>query len=77
MKVFLNGDHYNSPDELHCSLKRLLCLPEYYGGNADALYDSLEEKKELPQIVILSMGTGETEKALKKCCRVFEDLEML
>ena len=27
-------------------LKTLLCLPDYYGGNADALYDALDERGE-------------------------------
>ena len=35
-----------SPDDLHSLLADSLPLPEYYGGNLDALYDVLTEPHE-------------------------------
>ena len=51
----------------------MLGLPEYYGCNADALYDCLEERRERVNLVVLSQGEGETAEALAKVRRVIED----
>lgn len=73
--VFVDADRYASARELHLALKLLLDLPDYYGCNADALYDCLSERAGKPvNLCILSGGRGETAEALKKCCLVIEDL---
>lgn len=73
--IFIDADRYASARELHLALKMLLDLPDYYGYNADALYDCLPERKSCTvNLRILSEGEGETAAALKKCCRVIEDL---
>lgn len=72
--IFVDANRYASAKELHLALKMMLELPEYYGCNADALYDCLSERRGTAHLVILSPGEGETADALKKCCRVIEDL---
>ena len=73
--IFIDASRYASGKELHLALKMLLDLPDYYGCNADALYDCLSERKSCTvNLCILSQGEGDTADALKKCCRVIEDL---
>lgn len=55
-------------------LKKLLRLPEYYGGNADALYDVLDERSERIDLRLLSLGGEDTAKTLRKVARVVQDL---
>ena len=55
-------------------LKKLLCLPDYYGGNADALYDALDERNEHIDLRLLSLGGEDTAKTLRKVARVVQDL---
>lgn len=55
-------------------LKKLLCLPDYYGGNADALYDAMDERSERIDLRMLSLGGEDTAKTLRKVARVVQDL---
>lgn len=55
-------------------LKKLLCLPDYYGGNADALYDVLDGRSERIDLRLLSLGGEDTAKTLRKVARVVQDL---
>ncbi|MBQ8654346.1 MAG: barstar family protein [Clostridia bacterium] len=73
--IFLDGDKYATPLELHLALKSMLELPEHYGCNADALYDCLSERKEAVHAAVLSPGQGDTAAALRKCLRVIRDLD--
>ena len=74
--IFIDANRYASGKELHLALKMMLELPEYYGCNADALYDCLSERKGCTvNLCILSRGEGETAAALNKCIRVIEDLD--
>lgn len=74
--IFIDAARYASAKELHQALKMMLDLPEYYGCNADALYDCLSERKDCQvNLCILSEGEGETADALRKCIRVIEDLD--
>lgn len=76
LTIFVDANRYASSKELHLALKMMLELPEYYGCNADALYDCLSERKDCTvNLCILSRGEGETADALKKCIRVIEDLD--
>ena len=72
--IFIDGSRYASARELHLSLKEMLQLPDHYGCNADALYDCLSERSETVHVTVLSPGEGETAEALRKCLRVFRDL---
>lgn len=71
--LFLDGRDYRDASELHAALKRLLRLPAWYGGNADALYDCLSERRERVNLCVLHFGSGETEQALRLCARVVAD----
>lgn len=76
LTIFVDAARYASAKELHLALKMMLDLPEYYGCNADALYDCLSERTGKPvNLYILSAGEGETADALRKCIRVVEDLD--
>ena len=75
LTLFIDADRYASAKELHLALKLLLDLPDYYGCNADALYDCLSERAGKPvNLVLLSAGVGETADALRKIVHVVEDL---
>ena len=39
----LDGDAISTREELHAALARELALPDWYGGNLDALYDCLTD----------------------------------
>ena len=76
LTIFIDANRYASAKELHQALKLMLDLPDYYGCNADALYDCLSERKGCTvNMRILSAGEGETADALRKCIRVIEDLD--
>ncbi len=47
MKVVLDAMKMQTREEAHVYLKDALELPEYYGGNLDALYDCLSEMGQL------------------------------
>ena len=47
MKVVLDAMKMQTREEAHAYLKEELDLPEYYGGNLDALYDCLSEMGQL------------------------------
>ena len=75
LTIFIDAERYASAKELHQALKLLLDLPEYYGCNADALYDCLSERVGQPvNLCILSAGEGDTASALQKIVRVIEAL---
>ncbi len=52
MKVFILCEQIRSKEGLHRLLKAALSLPEHYGHNLDALYDSLTDVQEPLQLVI-------------------------
>ena len=46
MRFILNGGSIHSREALHQALAAGLHLPEWYGGNLDALHDCLTELRE-------------------------------
>lgn len=52
----LDGKRLSEPETAHPYLKELLELPDYYGMNADALYDCLTERTEDAMIFISDSG---------------------
>ena len=75
LTIFIDAARYTTAKELHQALKMMLDLPEYYGCNADALYDCLSERAGKPvNLCILTSGDGETTDALRKVVHVIEDL---
>ena len=71
--ILLDGRQYSDGHALHQALKRLLALPDYYGMNADALYDCLTERRKPVRIWVAARGDGDVGKAMVVCLRVFED----
>ena len=71
--IMIDGSIYASPGELHCALKKMLNLPDYYGMNADALNDCLSERTEPVRFWIASRGEGEVARTLDILCQVVED----
>ncbi len=51
MKYIIDLKRVKTQEQLHEVLKKKLELPDYYGGNLDALYDALNEKTKEMQIV--------------------------
>ncbi len=75
LTIFIDAARYATAKELHLALKMLLDLPEYYGCNADALYDCLSERTGKPvSLCVLTPGEGEVADAMRKVIRVVEDL---
>ncbi len=72
--LLLDGSRYDSPRALHEALKSMLGLPDYYGCNADALYDCLSERLEPVHLWIASPGEGEVARSLSAVRTVVEDL---
>lgn len=70
----IDGRQFSDGEAVHRMLKKLLCLPDYYGGNADALYDALDERSERIDLRLLSLGGEDTAKTLRKVARVVQDL---
>ena len=50
--IILNGNCMDGREALHAHLKEKLGLPDYYGGNLDALNDCLSERAERALVVI-------------------------
>lgn len=53
-EIILNGDKMSDSKLTHIYLKRKLQLPEYYGGNLDALWDLLSTESREIKIVIIN-----------------------
>ena len=51
-KIMIRGGDVTDRAALHEALKAALALPEWYGGNLDALYDVLTERREPLRIVL-------------------------
>ncbi|UHA75500.1 barstar family protein [Paenibacillus sp. 481] len=47
-KIVIDGSSITSKEQLHQLLQQQLKLPDYYGGNLDALWDCLTCDVELP-----------------------------
>ncbi len=73
--IYLDARDYRTAADVHGALKLLLDLPEYYGMNADALYDCLSERREPVHIAVRGEGPAEVADTLAKVRRVVEDLE--
>ena len=50
--ITLDGSRMTDRAAIHAELKRKLKLPDYYGGNLDALNDCLGERRERELIVL-------------------------
>ena len=73
--IYLDAKDYQTAEDVHGALKRLLNLPDYYGMNVDALHDCLGERAEQPVLCLRRGGNEAVESTLDKVCRVLEDLD--
>ncbi len=73
--IVLDGTRMDSRQGVHAELKQKLALPEYYGGNLDALNDCLGERRERELIVIEGAGAflDADERYAAALLRVFND----
>lgn len=71
--IMIDGSMYTTPKDLHLALKKLLCLPDYYGLNADALNDCLGERTAPVNLWILNHGTADVASALSAVVAVIRD----
>ncbi|MCT4575529.1 MAG: barstar family protein [Firmicutes bacterium] len=51
MQVVIDGSKFNDKEQFHSYIKELMDLPDYYGGNLDALWDCLTGWVDLPMHV--------------------------
>ena len=72
--LFIDASRYDTPRDLHAALKGMLALPDYYGMNADALYDCLSERRSPVSVYIATWGNEEVSRALGIVCQVVSDL---
>jgi len=72
--IFLTVSDYPDAEALYTALGRLLNLPDYFGKNADALYDCLSERPVPVRLWVSGEGVDETAAAMKKIVRVVTDL---
>ncbi len=52
-KIYLDGERMQQAEVAHRYLAAMLAFPDYYGENADALYDCLTEICTETQLVLL------------------------
>lgn len=73
--IILDGKRMGDREDMHRELKEKLGLPDYYGGNLDALNDCLGERTERALVVIRDFGdfAGDCESYGMKLLRVFND----
>ena len=69
--IVLDGARMDSRQGIHAELKQKLALPEYYGGNLDALNDCLSERESCPALWYRKGGAAEVDSALELIARVF------
>ena len=55
-EIFLDCNKMTSKSEAHKYIKKMLKLPDYYGGNLDALWDLLSTKSRAVSIFLLHEG---------------------
>ena len=76
--VFLDMAKLSTKEAFHAALKEKLSLPEYYGGNLDALHDLLSEKNAASVGLLFencSLASEEMKPYLDSCKALLADLE--
>jgi len=76
-RIELDLAHIATVRALHIYLRFMLDLPEYYGGNLDALYDCLTDIGEETELCVLGGGEASAEMAAygPRLWRVLEDAQ--
>ena len=75
MKIILDSGQLLEPEAAHAYLAEKLMLPDYYGGNLDALYDCLTEIGEDTQLILKMAENHRDNIYLKKILMVLMDAE--
>ena len=73
MRYVLDALKMKTKTEAHSYLKEVLRLPEYYGGNLDALYDCLTEMEDV-EVEIQNMPEGKS--YVSKILNVMRDADV-
>ena len=74
MRFVLDGSSVGSREVLHRTLAAGLRLPDWYGGNLDALYDALGDVAEPTNLVLRGAPASDEMAAyLPRLTRVLED----
>ena len=69
MRVVLDGGSVGSRETLHQALAALLRLPDWYGGNLDALHDCLTDLHEPTELIV--HGTSALDELLGRRANAF------
>lgn len=76
-RIILDFQGLGTAGEIHEYLKRAFGFPDFYGGNADALWDCLNGWFDGPVEIVLrniSTGTGQLKVEVQRVMEVFQDL---
>ncbi|WP_102272008.1 barstar family protein [Cytobacillus massiliigabonensis] len=77
-KVIINGEHFVNMQKFHKHIKDKLELPDYYGGNLDALWDCLTGWIDMPLLIVWENFEKSKEylgDEIHKIVQVFKDAE--
>ena len=69
----LDGDAISTREELHAALARELALPDWYGGNLDALYDCLTDCEPPRRLVLQNQAAMSGSLFGRRLLRVLTD----
>lgn len=75
MEIILDSGQLLEPEATHAYLAERLELPDYYGGNLDALYDCLTEIGEETQLILKMAENHRDNINFKKILMVMMDAE--
>ncbi|MGN0203470.1 MAG: barstar family protein [Coprococcus sp.] len=75
MEIILDSGQLLEPEKAHGYLAERLKLPDYYGGNLDALYDCLTEIGEDTQLIMKMAENHKDNINMKKILMVMMDAE--
>ena len=73
MRYVLDAAKMKTKTEAHPYLKEVLQLPDYYGGNLDALYDCLSDMEDV-EVEIQNMPEGKS--YVSKILNVMRDADV-
>ena len=79
--IFIDGRNYSNEYEVHEYIKKTLGLPDYYGHNADALWDCLSfpdyvSESTFPEetcsynLVVINYGNNEVSETISICAEI-------
>lgn len=72
-KINIDFDNIETMDDFYAIVKKKLSLPEYFGNNLDALWDSITGEIELPVFIELKNLTLDKLDKFELLINLFED----